>query len=139
MDFDGSIEVPRDHDLGHWTPKLPAKAGVYLLWGREGEPILLATAGTVRTAVRRKLQATTEQSSGKRTQLDKITKGVSWRQANSNFVAYVQFHQLARQIYPEKYREMLGWKDVWWVKICLSEPMGRILATKTISLPGPDE
>jgi excinuclease UvrABC nuclease subunit len=139
MDFDGSIEVPPNQELQHWTLKLPAKAGVYLLWGMAGEPILLATTGNVRAAVRRKLQANTDQTGKQRTQLDRITKGVSWTQANSNFVSYGQFHQLARQIYPGKYRQMLGWKDPWWVKICLSERIGTIRATKKISVPGTDE
>ena len=139
MDFDGSIEVPGDEELQAWTLKLPAKAGVYLLWGEANEPILLATTGGLRAAVRRKLQTDTDQTSQKRTQLDKITKGVSWKQANSQFAAYAQFHELARQIYPGKYRQMLGWKDSWWVKMCLSEKPGRILPSKKIDVPGLDE
>ena len=139
MDFDGSIEVPTNQDLRSWTLALPERAGVYLLWGAEREPILLATAGSVRAAVRRKLAPSAPQTTTRQTKLAEITKGVSWTQANSNFVAYRQFHQLAQAIYPTSYRQMLGWPDSWWVKVCLSEPFGRLLATQKISVPGPDE
>lgn len=139
MDFDGSIEVPSDQELLQWTLKVPAKAGVYLLCGEGGQGLLLATAGNVRAAVRRKLQPEADQLSTKKTQLREITKVVSWKRANSNFAAFGQYHQLARERYPLKYRELLGWKDSWWVKICLSEKMGRISATKKISVPGRDE
>lgn len=139
MDFDGSIEVPKDQDLQSWTLALPARAGVYLLWTEQHEAILLATAGSVRAAVRRKLSPTANDTTSRRTELVKITKGVSWTQANSNFVAYGQFHQLARKIYPSNYREMLAWPGAWWVKVCLSEPIGRLLATQKITSPGTDE
>ena len=139
MDFDSSIEVPSDEELGQWTLKVPAKAGVYLLWGEGGQGLLLATTGNLRAAVRRKLQPEADQVSTKKTQLDKITKGLSWRRANSNFAAFGQYHQLARELYPQKYRELLGWKEAWWVKICLSDKVGRISATKKISVPGLDE
>ena len=98
MDFDGSIEVPAGQDLQEWTLSLPARAGVYFLWGEGKEPILLATSGSVRAVVRRKLAGGSEQTAGRRAELDKITKGVSWTEANSNFVAYLQFHRLAREI-----------------------------------------
>ena len=139
MDFDGSIVVPSNQDLQNWTLALPARAGIYFLWGAEHEPILLATAGSLRATVRRKLAQSSPQATTRQTKLAEITKGVSWTQANSNFVAYRQFHQLAQAIYPANYRQMLGWPDTWWVKVCLSEPFGRLLATQKISVPGPDE
>ena len=139
MDFDGSIEVPAGQDLQEWTLSLPARAGVYFLWGEGKEPILLATSGSVRAVVRRKLAGGSEQTAGRRAELDKITKGVSWTEANSNFVAYLQFHRLAREIYPQSYRQMLGWPDAWWVKISFSGAFGRLLSTRRLTQAGPDE
>lgn len=139
MDFDGSIEVPADQKLQQWTLELPARAGVYLLWGDNHEAILLATSGSVRASVRRKLARSESDTLSRRTELVEITKGVSWTQSDSNFVAYYQFHQLARAIYPNSYGEMLGWSDAWWIRICLSDSFGRLLTTRKIKLPGPDE
>ena len=139
MNFDGSLEVPTDQDLQHWTLALPARAGVYLLWGAEREPILLGTSGSVRAAVRRKLDPSAKDITNRRTELSQVTKGVSWTKSNSKFVAYRQFHQLAQAVYPGKYHGLLAWQDAWWVRICLSETFGRVLATQKISMPGPDE
>ena len=139
MDFDDSIEVPADQELQQWTLKLPARAGVYLLWGAKHKAILLATTGSVRASVRRKLSRPESEISSRRTELTEITKGVSWTQAGSNFVAYWQFHQLARAIYPSSYDDMLGWSDAWWVRISLSENFGRLLATRKLRPAGPDE
>ena len=99
MDFDGSIEVPADEEVQQWTLALPARAGVYLLWGDKHQAILLANSGSVRAAVRRKLSGAEDETPNRRTRLADITKGVSWMAANSSFVSYWQFHQLARQIY----------------------------------------
>ena len=139
MDFDGSIEVPADQELQQWTLALPARAGVYLLWGAKREAILLATSGSVRASVRRKLARSESETLSRRTELAEITKGVSWTQADSSFVSYWQFHQLARATYPSSYGEMLGWSDAWWIRICLSEPFGQLLTVRKISPPGPDE
>ena len=139
MDFDGSIEVPAGQELQLWTLTLPARPGVYLLWGQAHEPILLSTSGSVRAVVRRKLSPNPEDIAAKRADLAKITKGVSWTQADSNFVAYLQFHRLAREIYPQTYRETLGWHDPWWVRVNMSDPFGRLLTTRKLSWPGPDE
>lgn len=139
MDFDASIEVPVGQELQNWTLALPARPGVYLLWGQAGEPVLLSTAGSVRAVVRRKLTAASDETAAKRADLAKITRGISWTQADSNFVAYVQFLSLAREIYPKSYKEMLGWQDSWWVKVSLSGPFGRLLTTRKLSWPGPDE
>ena len=139
MEFDGSIEVPTDQELQQWTLKLPDRAGVYLLWGDKRETILLATSGSVRGSVRRKLTQPESETLSRRTELANVTKGVSWTQADSKFVAYWQFHQLARAIYPSSYGKMLSWSDGWWIRICLSEPFGRLLVTRKISPPGPDK
>ncbi len=139
MDFDASIEVPTDQELQQWTLELPAKAGVYLLWGTKHEPILLATTGAIRSAVRRKLAQDPDQSSSRRAKLAEITKGGSWTKANSSFVAYVQFHELARKIYPQSYRKMLGFSDAWWVKVRLSERFGRLLATRKLDVSEEDQ
>ena len=139
MKFDDSIEVPTDQELQHWTLELPAKAGVYLLWGADHKPILLATSGSVRSAVRRKLTQDQTDIANRRAKLWEITKGVSWTQSNSNFVAYVQFHEFARELYPKSYRKMLGFSDAWWVKVSLSEQFGRLLPTKRLDVTEDDE
>ncbi|MCK4850959.1 MAG: UvrB/UvrC motif-containing protein, partial [Phycisphaerae bacterium] len=134
-----SIEVPADQELQQWTLGLPARAGVYLLWGPKREAILLATSGSVRASVRRKLARSESETLSRRTKLAEITKGVSWTQADSSFVSYWQFHQLAKAIYPSSYGKMLGWSNAWWIRICLSEPFGRLLTGRKISPPDPDE
>ncbi len=139
MDFDGSIEVPADEALQQWTLALPARAGVYSLWGDKRETILLATSGSVRASVRRKLARSESETLSRRTELSEITKGVSWTQADSSFVSYWQFHQLARAAYPNSYGEMLGWSSAWWIRICLSEPFGKLQTVRKISPSGPDE
>ena len=139
MDFDGSIEVPADQELQQWTLSLPARAGVYLLWGDKGKTILLATSGSVRASVRRKLAQSESETPSRRTELAEITKGVSWTRADSSFVSYWQFHQLARELYPNNYGKMLGWSNAWWIRICLSEPFGQLQSVHKISPPDPDE
>ena len=139
MDFDSSIEVPADQTLQQWTLALPARAGVYLLWGDKRETILLATSGSVRASVRRKLARSESETLSRRTELAEITKGVSWTQADSSFVSYWHFHQLARAIYPNSYGKMLGWSNAWWIRICLSEPFGQLRTVRKISPSGPDE
>ena len=134
MDFDGSIEVPADQELQQWTLALPARAGVYLLWGDKHKTIQLATSGSVRASVRRKLAQSESETLSRRTELAEITKGVSWTQADSSFVSYWQFHQLAREIYPNSYGKMLGWSSAWWVRICLSEPFGHLQSVRKIKI-----
>ena len=96
--------------------RLPARRGVFLLLGAGGEPILLATAASVRARVAFRL-GPAEGRAGRQADLRGVTAAVMWKLADSHFEAEWQFLELARAIYPDTYRELLALRPPWFVRL----------------------
>jgi len=96
--------------------ELPARRGVFLLLGPKGQPVLLATAASIRARVGFRLAAGDERA-GRRADLRGVTAGVMWKLADSHFETDWQFLELARAIYPDTYRDLLALRPPWFVRV----------------------
>jgi len=98
--------------------KIPGKRGVFLLEGAAGEPILLATAASIRARMRGRLAAPDEDAApSRRADLRDVAARVRWRLTTSHFETDWQYLELARLIYPDRYRTMLGFAPAWFVHV----------------------
>lgn len=112
-----------DGELGFRAPlgpeqlkSIPARRGVFLLEGPAGEPILLATAANIRARMRFRLAAPDEKPS-KRVDLRAVAARLRWKLADSHFETDWQFLELARVIYPARYKELLSFQPAWFVHV----------------------
>ncbi|MHC4562464.1 MAG: UvrB/UvrC motif-containing protein [Planctomycetota bacterium] len=110
--------------------KVPAKRGVLLLAAGGDEPILLITAGSLRGRLRTRLAEDDADAPSRRTDLRQITRAVLWKLTDSHFETDLVFLELARTIWPRRYRSMLAWKRPRFVAVDCDEPFPHFAPTQ---------
>jgi excinuclease UvrABC nuclease subunit len=97
--------------------EVPAKMACYLVQGDAGEPILLATVGDLRAALKRRLADSPAEGRSKRVEYAKIAANVRWRGVHSPFAANWIYLRVAKQQFPREYRNMISWRPTHFLKI----------------------
>lgn len=111
---------------------IPGKRGVFLLTGPAGEPILLATAASIRSRLRGRLEPPTEETSKRAADLSEITAGVHWKLAGGHFETEWQYLELAAQIWPRTYGKLLAYRLGWFVRVVPAEPFPHFERTRDV-------
>jgi excinuclease UvrABC nuclease subunit len=97
--------------------KIPAKTAAYLLEGENGEPILLATVGDLRAALKRRLADTPAEAKTKRVEYAKISARVRYVIVHSPFAANWAYFRAAKRLFPKSYRQMISWRGAHYIAI----------------------
>jgi excinuclease UvrABC nuclease subunit len=113
--FEASLAVEPPLDEAQLA-KVPAKRGVVLLRAGD-EPIVLLTAGDIRRRVATRLAERQEEGPTRTADLRQITTAIDWRLCFSHFESDLAFLEIANQLYPRKYGEMLAWKRPRFVRV----------------------
>jgi len=117
--------------------KIPAKMAVYLLTAPEegqDKPVLLATVGNLRAALQRRLTDLPPDQKTKRVAYGQICTQLHYRIVHSPLLAHYTYWAVAREIFPESYRDMLGWRPAWWITLNPKENFPRFRRTQEIAL-----
>ncbi len=130
---------------------IPAKGAVYLLIGSDPEqgrggggggeaPLLLATVGDLRSALKRRLADTPPETKSRRVEYGRISTRILWRRVDSAFAANWWYWNAARQLFPAEYRGMIAWRNAWWIAVergsTGATPFPRFRKTSQLSDPG---
>jgi hypothetical protein len=124
--FDSSAPIDRaaaSMEARMKWPEVPAKTAVYLLTGpnaesgREDHPFLLATVGNLRAALQRRLTDVPADAHSKRIQYGQVCTRVHWRIVHSPFAANWWYWNAARSLFPDSYKQMLGFRPTWWIAV----------------------
>ncbi len=117
---------------------VPAKCAVYLLaCGELGhEPLLLATVGNLRAALQRRLDDAPPDVHTKRVAYGQICSTLHWRIVHSPFAANWWYWRAAKTLFPDRYRELLGWQSSWWIGVDPKTPFPKLRRTQDLSDPG---
>ncbi|MHC4985762.1 MAG: hypothetical protein ACYTFO_06355, partial [Planctomycetota bacterium] len=114
--FDGRLDVtPPVTDEAF--AKVPGKRGVLLLVADAERPITLITAGNLRGRLRTRLAEDDADGPSRRIDLRQITRGALWKLTHSHFETDLAYLELARSIWPDRYRTMVAWKPAWSVHV----------------------
>ena len=97
--------------------QVPAKRGVLLLAAEGDEPITLITAGSLRGRLRTRLAEDDQDAPSRKIDLRQVARAVFWKLTDSHFETDLAFLELARTIWPKRYRSMVAWKPAWFVHV----------------------
>ena len=117
--------------------KVPGKGAVYLLT-QEGEggresPLLLATVGDLRAALKRRLADTPEAEKSKRIEYGKLATRIYYRRVDSAFAANWWYMRAAKAVFPERYRELVPWRAGWWIGVEREGPFPKLRRANDLS------
>jgi len=129
--FEGRLDVAAplsDQQLR----EIPTKRGVFLLTADDDRPILLATAASIRSRVRGRLDEKDPEHSSRSADLRTITRAVHWKLAGGRFETDWRYLEIARAIWPKSYAKLLSWKPPWFVHVDPAEPYPHLRRTRDI-------
>ncbi len=94
---------------------LPTHGGVVAFVDGQGRLIQLLATQNIRRTVMSKSKAPAETS--RRVDLASVTRTLRWRPGWSRFETTVLYWQIARKIWPDQYRDTLGFGPVWFAQV----------------------
>jgi excinuclease ABC subunit C len=112
VDFDPS------QDFEAFLKSVPAKWAVYLMADENGKPVQLLCVKNLRASLERRLgPGEPDAGLSRRVNYREIVRSVSWTRVDSTFEADAAFLEAARQVFPETYRGMFGFRPAWFVHV----------------------
>ena len=113
--FDETLALSPDTPL---DPKsLPALGGVYLLADESNAPIFLGVCENLRRVVPPRLAMDHPDEKSRRANLGEIARRISWKRTRGAFEGLLWHWQFARQQFPDRYADMLGFGPCWFVRV----------------------
>lgn len=133
--FDHSIAFDPAGDFASFLKQVPAKWAVYLMCDADDQPVQLLCVKNLRYSLERRL-GTGEQAGPtkftKRVDYRDLVRKVYWRRVDSAFEADLIYLECARNVFPESYRGMVGFRPAWFVHVDPKSSFPRY--TKTIDV-----
>jgi excinuclease UvrABC nuclease subunit len=130
LDHQTSFDPAADFEA--FLRQVPAKWVVYLFADQDDNPLQLLCVKNLRYSLKRRLQGETI-SLTKRIDYREIVRKIYWRRVDSALEADWIYHDVARQIFPESYQGMVGFRPAWFIHVDPEAAFPRY--TKTIK-PG---
>jgi hypothetical protein len=126
--LDQQISFDPSMDFEAFLRQVPAKWVVYLFADEKDQPLQLLCVKNLRYSLKRRLQGKMI-SLSKRIDYREIVRNIHWRRVDSAFEADWVYHDIARQIFPNSYRGMVGFRPAWFVHVDPEADFPRYLKT----------
>ena len=136
MTFTDRIEFdPAAGDLDAFLRQVPAKWVVYLMADAVGQPIQLLCVKNLRSSLKRRLGGDEPIGPSKRVNYREIVRRISWRRVDSAFEADWIYYEAARELFPQTYQGMVGFRPAWFVHVDPEAAFPRYVKTTDLSKP----
>jgi len=103
-------------DFEAFLRQAPAKWAVYLFADADDRPLQLLCVKNLRYSLNCRMQGETI-SLTRRIDYREIVRKIHWRRVDSAFEADWVYHDIARQIFPESYQGMVGFRPAWFIHV----------------------
>src|SRR6476469_750015 len=131
--FEKQIDFDPAGDFEAFVHQAPAKWAVYLMTDASDRPIQLLCVKNLRSSLKRRLSGE-EPAAGlsKRVDYREVVRRIRWRRVDSAFEADWVYFEVARQVFPQSYRGMVGFRPAWFLHVNSESRFPRYV--KTIDL-----
>lgn len=127
-----SIEFSPDEDFEQFIRRVPAKGAVYLLADASDKPVQLLCVRNLRNSLKRRLGSEENLGPTRQVNYREFVRCIHWRRVDSAFEADWIYCEAARDIFPQCYKAMLGFRPAWFVHVDPNANFPRY--TKTVDL-----
>lgn len=111
--------------------RVPARWVVYLFADADDRPIQLLCVKNLRASLRRRLGPPPENEPSRRVDYRQLVRRVYWRRVDSHFEADLLYLELARQLFPDSYEQIVAFRPAWFLHIDIDAPFPRYVKTET--------
>jgi excinuclease UvrABC nuclease subunit len=119
-------------DFEAFRKLVPARWVVYLMVDADDRPVQLLCVKNLRYSLERRLHHDEAPLPSKRVNYREIVRRIYYRRVDSAFEADFVYLDAARQLFPESYQGMVGFRPAWFIHLDPDAPFPRY--TKTIDL-----
>ena len=135
--FDRHATFDPGGDFDAFLKEVPARWVIYLLADADDRPVQLLCVKNLRYSLRRRLGAD-EEAAGPSRRVDyrEIVRRIHWRRVDSAFEADWLYYEGARQVFPQTYAGMVGFRPAWFVHVNPDHPFPRYVKTIDLGKPG---
>jgi excinuclease UvrABC nuclease subunit len=132
--FDASLTFDPAGDFEAFLKAVPAKWVVYLMTDAEDRPVQLLCVKNLRMSLKRRL-GPEEPDAGrsKRVNYRELVRHVHYRRVDSAFEADWLYYEAARQVFPQTYQGMVGFRPAWFIHVNPQTNFPRYVKTIDIS------
>lgn len=110
---------------------LPTGPAVLLFVDAEQRPVQLLTTQQLRRFATVRLQTPDETPRG-RADLAEVVRGVWWRPVTCPFEARWRYYRLARVLYPQALRDLMGFGPTWFLHVDWAQPVPELRVTEQV-------
>jgi excinuclease UvrABC nuclease subunit len=104
-------------DFEAFRKSVPARWVVYLMADADDRPVQLLCVKNLRYSLERRLTSDELLGPSKRVNYREIVRRVYWRRIDSAFEADVVYLDAARQLFPQSYQGMVGFRPAWFIHV----------------------
>ena len=130
--FPSRAEFEPAADFEPFRKLVPARWVVYLMADADDRPVQLLCVKNLRYSIERRLHGEESIGPSKRVNYREIVRRIYYRRVDSAFEADVVYLEAARQLFPESYQGMVGFRPAWFIHVDPEATFPRY--TKTIDL-----
>lgn len=135
--FDRHATFDPAGDFEAFLKEVPARWAVYLLADADDRPVQLLCVKNLRYSLKRRLGLDDESAApSKRVDYRDIVRRIHWRRVDSAFEADWLYYEAARELFPQTYAGMVGFRPAWFVHVDPDQAFPRYVKTIDLSKPG---
>ena len=130
--FEGCLHVNcalQNDESNADTSVLPACKGVVLFCDENDTAIQLLITGNIRRLVRSRLSCDDVSAVSRRTDIAGIVRRVLYLSCHNDFRTALRHVQIARQVYPDSWREVVSLPSIWFVRINTADKWPNFMST----------
>jgi excinuclease UvrABC nuclease subunit len=107
---------PED-DFDLFLKRVPARWAVYLLADANDQPVQLLCVRNLRNSLKRRLGGDETVGPSRRVNYRDLVRRIHWRLVDSAFESDWIYYEAARDLFPDTYKGMVGFRPAWFVHV----------------------
>lgn len=123
-------------DFEAFLRAVPAKWVIYLVSDADDRPVQLLCVKNLRASLKRRLGGDEQVGPSRRVNYRDVVRHVRYRRVDSAFEADWLYYEVARQLFPQSYQGMVGFRPAWFVHVNPETQFPRYVKTTDLSKPG---
>jgi len=134
--FDQCENLDPGGELEVFLRRLPARWVIYLMADEHDRPVQLLCVRNLRASVKRRFGEPEDAGPSRRIDYRQIVRRIYWRRVDSAFEADWLYLQAARELFPQTYQGMVGFRPAWFIHVDPDASFPRYVKTTDLTKSG---
>lgn len=134
--FDHCEGLAPEENLELFLRRLPARWVIYLMADGQDRPVQLLCVRNLRASLKHRLGEIEPAGPSRKIDYRQIVRRIYWCRVDSPFEADWLYLQAARDLFPQTYQGMVGFRPAWFIHVDLDAPFPRYVKTTDLAKSG---